>query len=128
MDLVKKLERQLSVLADPLIVEAAFKKCAQLKSEIDSMPQQQQISINSKRVSELYSVMEKAEEMMDIVPLLLDRFSSLQSVHQELASFAETAQTVGREQTVVADTIKTTSQTLERVNADFITCIHIINS
>lgn len=116
VELLNRLERQFAILTQPSLLEGALQKCRQLKTELDSLssgnaPKQ---ALDSK-LEQLYKVTERAEEMMDIVPLLVERLHSLQSVHRELVGFAEAARTVGEEQSHVNEMVKHALETIQRV-------------
>jgi hypothetical protein len=121
-----KLERQLSLLTQPALLDAALGKCRQLKAEIDSSSTTTKISSNNnnnnnqaagdEKLQHLYRLTERADELMDMVPLLVERLNSLRSVHQELAAFAGTARLVSDEQAHVTETIRHSLEAIQRVS------------
>jgi hypothetical protein len=118
-----KLERQLSLLTQPALLDAALGR--QLKAEIDSSATTTNISSNNnnnnqaagdEKLQHLYRLTERADELMDMVPLLVERLNSLRSVHQELAAFAGTARLVSDEQAHVTETIRHSLEAIQRVS------------
>ncbi|KAJ3258249.1 Dynactin subunit 2 [Boothiomyces macroporosus] len=122
---LERLDMHFSLITEPKVLDIANRKISEALLNLEKLVElshKQRIDPNEshdleKKISYIYNQMMKLESVANIIPNLVMRLKSLQSLHAETAQFAETLKMITTDQANLKTIAVDTQTGIEKLNA-----------